>query len=221
MKQTLITLLCLLAFTCTRAQIEQGSTAIGMNAGLGFYLNKDDFQSGNTFRVTAQPVFEYFVAKNLSLGAAVNCNFQFQTDDYKSGFTNYTYKSYVQTYGLGIQLKKYWFASPQIGFTATPQIVSSYYESNNSYEYANFLNNTTYNSHYWYHSAMLNVGAVYFVRPNLAIEAQTNFINYAYYPGSPSSSNNERHTFTVLAFQSSLTVGVKYILGNKKAGLTP
>ncbi|MES2654293.1 MAG: hypothetical protein V4620_01830 [Bacteroidota bacterium] len=222
MKQTIITLLCLLIFTGSKAQIEKGSIALGLNAGLGFTYDSDKYQSNNSFRISAQPVFEYFIANNLSLGAAVNSSFQFSNSEYTEyTLIPYSYKSdnYRQTYSLNILLKKYWFASPQIGFTVSPQLASTYAEENASN--TNDNRTTTYNTNYWYSSAMLNVGAVYFVRPNLAIEAQTNFINYSNYPGSPSSNNNERHSFSVLAFQSSLTLGIKYVFGKKKDSLTP
>ncbi|MES2380950.1 MAG: hypothetical protein V4538_07910 [Bacteroidota bacterium] len=219
MKQTIITLLCLLAFTSSQAQIEKGSNAITINAGLGFNRASDPNQSNNLFRINVQPVFEHFIARNLSLGAGINGGFQFGNDDYKVSPYSYKANSYAQTYGLSLQLKKYWFMNPQIGLTLSPQLSSTYYEYNNSTEYT--TNTNTYNYNYWYHSAMLNFGAVYFVKSNIAIEAQTNFVNYSYYPGSPSYNNNERHVFSVLAFQSSLMVGVKFILGNNKPSLTP
>lgn len=220
MKKTIIVLMSVLAFTSSKAQIEKGSNALGINAGLGFGLSSAKDQSNNIFQINIQPVFEHFVATNLSLGASINAGFQFENYENKYSVSPYKSSSYIQTYGFAIQLKKYWFASPKVGFTLSPQLATTYYESNSRTD--NSFSNTyyTYSYNYWYHSAMLNFGALYFIKPNVAIEAQTNFLNYSYFP-EKSNNSNEQHVFTALAFQNSLMVGVKFILGNKGDSVKP
>lgn len=220
MKQTLITMMCLLAFTGTKAQIEKGSSALTLNAGLGFNYNSQNSYSSNSIRLTAQPVFEHFIDRNLSLGAFARGSFDFYNSEDKSSFSTSSskYNSYVQTYSLGLQLKKYWFAGTKVAFTASPQLAANYYELNSTSEYAGGGKSTN-NFKYWYYSAGLNLGALYFITPNVAIEAQTNFINYSYYPEN--SNINERYNITLLALESNLTLGIKYILGNKEKGSNP
>ena len=217
MKKTLIVALSIFTFINSKAQIEKGSNALSINAGAGFGLSSTKDQSSNIFQINVQPVFEHFVATNLSLGAAINGGFQFENYENKYSVSPYKSSYYIQTYSLSIQLKKYWFASPKIGFTLSPQLANTYYELNSRTD--NSFSNTyyTYSYNYWYNSAMLNFGVVYFIKPNVAIEAQTNFLNYSYYP----ERSNNQHVFTALAFQSSLMVGVKFILGKQKENLTP
>ncbi len=220
MKKTLIIVLSLFAFINSKAQIEKGSNALGINAGVGIGLSSTKYQSSNIFQINVQPVFEHFVATNLSLGAAITCGLQFE--NYENNFSVSPYKSsyYTQNYAFALQLKKYWFTGSKIGFTASPQLATTYSESNNHYNnlYNGSTNTSNYN--YWYHSAMFNFGAVYFIKPNIAIEAQTNLLNYSYFPDK-SNSSNDQHVFTLLAFQNSLTVGVKYIWGNNKSEVKP
>lgn len=225
MKKTIIAAMSMLAFISSYAQIEKGSSALGVNAGAGIGLLGYQNQLNKVFQINIQPTYEYFVNKNLSLGVAIGLGFQQQTSTNNSPSTSNLNQSneFTQTYNLGIQLKKYWLVSPKLGFTLTPQLMANYYESNISYDYFNYsvFNQRSLNYNYWYHSALLNFGALYFVKPNIAIEAQTNLLNYTYFPKINNNDTRDQHVFTLLAFQNSLTVGVKYIWGNNKSEVKP
>lgn len=210
-----MTTISLLIFMSSQAQIEKGSNAIGINLGGAFSNPDDKYSISHIYEFTVQPVFEHFISKNLSLGASINCDFQFKKNE-NTGSTNVSIsRDYTQEYQIGIQLKKYWFPIKQLGFTLAPQVSYNYIENNykNDYTSGGIRQTSTSNYNLWYYSGVVNMSAVYFIKPNIGIELQTNLAHYSFHPSK--DFLEERTSFSVLAFKNNATLGIKYILDRR------
>lgn len=206
----------MLIFKISQAQIQKGSMSlsIGIGGSLGGF--KDEIYSSTDYTINFQPIFEYFIKKNLSMGVIGNGSFRLRRNGIKwtptlMGIS----EDYIQNYALGFQCKKYFVLNGKMLFTLSPQYTANYYESNRrDYNYYNpSQTSRNFNANYWFHSALLNIGALYFVKSKIALEVQTNFLTYSFWPAS--SNFRETNSFSVLAFQNNTTFGIKYIFGGK------
>lgn len=219
MKKTISTAITLLAFFMANAQIQKGATALGFNLAAIYSVNKfsnsmnSSYSQTNTSQgFTIQPFFEYFVKTNLSIGITlnysnnlINTNTNFNPNSSYSEFN-------LKNYGLQVQLKKYWFATSKVAFTFTPAIAAlrndNFYEngSSNAPKY-------TSTDNYWQFGIGGNLGAAYFIKKNVMVEGQTNFFSFSYRPEVNQNSSTRSHTISIIP--TNLTLGFKFIFGNK------
>lgn len=210
MKKTIATLLTVITFLSTSAQIEKATNSIGLNLGAIYNNNNSTYQNIYDFGLNTQPVFEHFIDENLSLGLALNYGIRqsYSNNTFNSNNNNSEYN--FQNFGAQIQLKKYWFATNKIAFTFTP-VLSLYYYETNSTSSTNNGSKSTNNYNNWIYNANCNLGALYFIKQNLAIEAQTNFINYSFVPENSNLGNISNFSLSIVP--SNLMLGVKFFLG--------
>ncbi len=223
MKKTIITAFTLLSVLMANAQINKGAKALGFNLAANYNLNKSSNERNsntsatettrNTLGFAVQPVFEYFIGKNLSFGVGLNYGINTINEKTTLASNTYDYNYNFKNYGLQVQFKKYWFATNKVAFTFTPAIAASYIE--NSYVQSNNFGSPEYkgNSDYWAFSLGGNLGAAYLIKPNLMIEGQTNFFSYSH---SPETSNtNITNNIAVSFIPTNLSLGLKFIFGNE------
>jgi hypothetical protein len=223
MKKTIITAFTLLSVLIANAQINKGAKALGFNLAANYNLNKSSNERNsntsatettrNTLGFAVQPVFEYFVVTNLSLGVGLNYSINTINEKTTLGTNIYDYNYNFKNYGLQVQFKKYWFATNKIAFTLTPAIAASYIE--NSYVQSNNFGSPEFkgNSDYWQYGIGGNLGAAFFIKQNLTIEGQTNFFSYSYSPET--SKTNITNNIAVSFIPTNLSLGFKFIFGNK------
>lgn len=219
MKKTITTVFAVLSVLIVNAQINKGTKALGFNLAAIYNSNKFSNSNNLSYSQTStnkgfaiQPFYEYFVSKSLSFGIALNySNNSINTNTNFSSSTNYTDYN-LKSYGLQVQLKKYWFATTKVAFTFTPAIAAMY--NDNFYENgsSNASKNISSDSH-WQFGVGCNLGAAYFIKQNIMIEGQTNFFSYLIRPedAKTSSSNN----LTISVIPTNLSLGLKFIFGNQ------
>ena len=210
MKKTIVTVITSIALLSANAQIEKGTNALGLNLVAIYNNNFTTYQTNNTLGLKVQLVFDHFIAKNLSLGVALNYGIIQSNFVYTSGTYTDNNEINIQNYGAQIQLKKYWFATNKVAFTLTP-VLSSYYNETSFASYNNNGSKGSNNYNNWTHSANCNIGASYFIKQNLTIEAQTTFLNYSFTPERNNFGNT--NNFDLFIVPSNLLLGVKFIFG--------
>lgn len=202
MKKVIITSIALLSLFASKAQISKTSNSFNLNAGLGYIQNTTGSNTVKQISLSLQPSFEHFVADNLSIGASLNLSrstTDFETNNYKTS-----------QIGIELLMKKYWFINPNIpniAFHLSPAIVSNRIFQNSA--------NTSVGSAIpesnlegWLYGANLRIGALIMLKPNLAIEAQTNLLSYS---KEIYSTTLEAETIGFLNFQSNLQLGIKFL----------
>lgn len=215
MKKTISTVIIVLSFFMANAQIERGAKSLGFNLAAIYENYKSGSSNNSSYSQTStntgfaiQPFFDYFVGKNLSLGIALNYSNNFVNNNSTNSTFTSNSNSNLKSYGLQVQLTKYWFASNKVAFTFRPAVASLYFD--NIYEYTGSNVPTEKNSSsFWQHGIGGNVGVAYFIKKNVMVEGQTNFFSYIYRPVSNSSN------LTISIIPTNLTLGFKFIFGNK------
>ncbi|MFA9214373.1 MAG: hypothetical protein ACEQSR_11090 [Candidatus Methylacidiphilales bacterium] len=217
MKKTISTAITLLAFFMSNAQIQRGATALGFNLAATYNVAKSSSPSSNfeftttTKVLAAQPLAEFFVNKNLSFGIGLNLSALIRDQKLEFGNNLNENNNSTYSYGLQVQLKRYWFATKKIAFTFTPAIAASFNE--NSFVQKDNFGGISFkgNSEFWGFSFGGNLGAGYLLKPNLMLEAQTNFYTYYY----SQEESNKVNNYVISLVPNNLTLGFKFIFGNK------
>ncbi|MFZ4549350.1 MAG: hypothetical protein ACOYN4_18030, partial [Bacteroidales bacterium] len=216
--KTIATIITLFSLLSAKAQIEKGTNALGANLGASYNLQLVKESSYQVLSLSVQPVFEHFIAKNLSLGVALNYgiaqSYYNSTSTYNYTVTTNNSENNTQNFGAHIQLKKHWFATNKIAFTLTPLLSTYYNETNATYSFSNGQKGT-FNYNNWIHSANCNMGAMYFIKQNLAIEAQSTFFSYSFQPESDDFGNV--NAFRLSIIPNNLMIGVKLFFGKENS----
>lgn len=212
MKKTFAVVVILLTLLKANAQIEKGTNSIGVNLVASYIANFNSIQSNTSMGLKAQPIFEHFIAKNLSLGVGLNYGVNLIYSDYSVAIVSYNTSYNTQNMGAQIQLKKYWFVTNKTAFTLTPIFSSNYDETNVNSSYTDGSKSTS-NFNYWVHSANCNIGATYFIKKNLAIEAQTTPFSYSFTPEKSNNGNTNNINLSIVP--NNLLLGVKYFFEKK------
>lgn len=220
--KTIATVITLFSLLSANAQIEKGTNVLGANLGASYNLELVKETSNHILSLKVQPVFEHFIAKNLSLGVALNYGVNQQDYYSTSTFNNVVSDSKTeinkQNFGAHIQFKKHWFATNKIAFTLTP-FLSTYYNETNVLGTNNNgqISTYTYNYNNWTHSAKCTLGAMYFIKQNLAIEAQSNFFKYSFTPEKNNSGN--LNDFSLSIIPNDLLLGVKFFFRKENSNI--
>jgi hypothetical protein len=212
MKKTISTAITLLSFFMANAQIERGANTFGVNLGASYIANFNSIQSNTSMGLKAQPIFEHFIDKNLSLGIGLNYGVNLIYSDYSVAIVSYNTSYNTQNIGAQIQLKKYWFVTNKTAFTLTPIFSSNYNETNVASSYTDGSKSTS-NFNNWVHSANCNIGASYFIKKNLAIEAQTTPFSYSFTPEKSNNGNTNNINLSIVP--NNLLLGFKYFFEKK------
>ena len=212
MKKTIAAVITVLTFLNANAQIEKGTNTFGANLGASYIVNFNSIQSNTSMGLKVQPVFEHFIDKNLSLGFALNYGVNLFNNDYSIAIVSYNTTYNTQIMGAQIQLKKYWFVTDKTVFTLTPIFSSNYNETNVASSYTDGSKSTS-NFNNWVHSANCNIGAAYFIKKNLAIEAQTTPFSYSF--TTEKSNNGNTNNINLSIVPNNLLLGFKYFFAKK------
>lgn len=155
----LLSIFILFVFSSLQAQLEKGSMLIGGNAGF-----RGSITSSNQFyNFSLQPNMGFFVIKKLAIGSSIGF--------YGQGERNFQGGKY-SSIGIGISpFARYYFLKSENKFNLFANVGLGFYQ--------NWTLNLDINSTRFDVTPNSSVGLVYFLRPQIALEARIN-AGYSY-----------------------------------------
>lgn len=219
MKNLSITILYLAFAINAVAQIEKGSSAIGLqlSGNINKSNNDTEFQKRRTvsWQSISDARYEYFIKQNLSIGGGLSYGIN-QTLITTTPTIPNTFETIIrttrETYGLHFQVSKYWFVHPKVGFHITPRIGSFYNETTNynkvdnpAISESNRVSRSYRSS--WHHIANVNAGICLFLGPNISVNTNIEIAQFRY--------TDSNQTLRLLGSNPLFSFGATYFLRHK------
>jgi len=213
-------LLCAYQLSC--AQTEKGNQTLGLNMGLQYTQNSDNSFNNTNFpgagnykstNVTLGPLYSYFIADKLDLGATFTLSSYTNSTTYPN--VAGTNKSHNNSYDALIYLRKYFLYANKIGIRTGPEI--GYIWANQGYQYIPATNNynTSSSGHAYLVGARLE--AVYYPSKHLGVSALLANLNFQHGNNkSINDTNVDKSTSNSVSFDlinNGLSLSLFYVFG--------
>src|ERR1700744_4966109 len=172
MKKLIILITAILfSYQISKAQTEKGSQTLGVNLILNYYnqsgvannpYDNTLMKQGTKFTMfSAGPVYSYFIADNLDLGASLN----YSLTDNKDAYNNLEQDN--KSYGGTLFLRKYVLYKDKIGFRVGPYLGYTIGDQKFDYTGENSISNTDAKSHTYQGGA--NLDLLYYPTKHLGV----------------------------------------------------
>lgn len=220
-------MLILLTTTFVKAQTQKGNQLLGGNIGFGITnqntVNNNITNSvynysfkSKTTNYSIGPVYSYFIADNLDLGASVNYSQQKTTYNYSVANTTYNVlpdNINTKNFSAGIYLRKYFLYQHKIGVRTGPSLQYTEYKSNYQYLGPQSFNDDQIGKQV---NAGLILDLVYFPIKKLGLISSIGSLGYTHISNhNNSSSYNEDDKINAFGFSlvSNLNLSIVYCFG--------
>jgi len=221
-KKLILTFALLLAFVVSHAQTEKGTQTIGINLQ---YLHSD--QGGSVispvdnsvtsagFKYTnfnIGPLYSYFIANNLDLGASIS--YQNNQDSYPANSNSAMSKSTSKSIGGAIYLRKYFMYKDVIGLRVGPMLRYSHGTGTETYFPAYVAYNQ--NSKSDFTNIGLQAELVYYPTKHIGLSAM--LANAGFSHQSTSNGNQGRQSYNdsyLNLINNGLSLSAFYSFGGK------
>lgn len=204
----------------SKAQTEKGSQTLGVNLTFSYYNqsgvsanpydNSLSAQSTKYTMFSVGPVYSYFIADNLDMGATLN----YSLNNYYYGPADVATKQDNKDYGGTVFLRKYVLYKNKIGFRVGPYLGYSIGDQKYIYTGQNSVDNTDSKSHTYEGGADLDL--VYYPTKHLGVSISLANLDYQHTrtnSGAQGFANSDEVNFDFV--NNNLAVSLLYVFGGK------